>query len=71
MSEEITNTLIEMLGRNAIENDMVVDKDFGSLCSAVSYLVIQLKITRQWCDEHGKEHIEDVLGSVRKILIRE
>lgn len=60
--------LIEMLGRNAFNNGMKVDSDMAKLVKAVNYLTTQLVITRRWCDEEGKEHIESVLKSAESIL---
>ncbi|MEI6059408.1 MAG: hypothetical protein WCR72_01815 [Bacteroidota bacterium] len=60
--------LIEMLGKNAFNNDMKVDSDMAKLVKTVNYLTIQLVITRKWCDEEGKEHIKSVLESAESIL---
>lgn len=60
--------LIEMLGKNAFNNNMKVDSDMAKLVKTVNYLTTQLIITRRWCDEEGKDYIKSVLESAESIL---
>lgn len=45
----------------------MIDK-FKKLNKAIVYLETQLKITKRFCDEKGKEHIDSVLKNVNEIL---
>lgn len=65
---EITKILSEMLGNNAYGNQFEVESDFRKLALCVDYLAIQINITKRWCDEDGKQHIDDVIKSAKEIL---
>lgn len=65
---EIQNILQNLLGKNAIDNAHKVDDDFRKLTLAVSYLALQIEITKRWCDEEGKEHVDTVINKTKEIL---
>ena len=62
--------LIEMLGKNAFNNDMKVDSDMAKLVKTVNYLTTQFVITRRWCDEEGKDYLygKDLLKYVDALV---
>jgi hypothetical protein len=61
--------LIEMLGRNAFNNDMKVDHDMAKLAKAVKYLTAQLTVMLSWSDEEGVEYIKGIIEMGEEILI--
>ena len=66
--KEVSELLKQMLGKNAFNNGMKVEIDFGRLVKAVNYSVTQLKITERFCETEGKEHIEEVIENIKNIL---
>lgn len=66
--QKIKELLIEMLGSNAYNNNMIVERDLSRLVKAVNYLTSQIEITKRWCDDEGKDHINKVIETTVKIL---
>lgn len=65
---KIRTSIVNMLGENAHNNNYSVDTDFGKLCNAVNYLVTQIQITKGWCDDEGKGHVDSVIENTAAIL---
>jgi len=68
MYEEVKEAIIKILGTNANDNNSKVSKDVEVLSRCVKYLATQIKITKRWCQDEGKEHVDSVLESTKKIL---
>ena len=66
--DKIDNLLMEVLGRNAFNNDMKVDSDVTKLVKTITYLKSQLIINERWCDVDGKKHINEVMEQAESIL---
>lgn len=66
--EMVKDILVKMLGDNAYNNTFAVDEDFKKLALAVDYLVIQILITKRWCDEDGQYHVDSVIDELLKII---
>lgn len=67
--KEITKLLTGLLGKNAYNNAFEVEKDFRNIALCVDYLTMQLLITKRWCDEDGKQHIDTVIENVKGMLV--
>jgi len=66
---EIKDILKQMLADNAFNNQMQVEEDFSKAIQAINYLMTQLDITKRFCTEEGKEHIQSVIESTIEILM--
>jgi hypothetical protein len=66
--ERIEEILKQMLGEEAFNNSMKVQPDFARLAKTVNYLIMQLNITKRFCEEEGKDHIDSVIKNARGIL---
>jgi len=66
--DDIQEVLIKLLGKNAINNNMQVEGDFGKVVSALSYLILQLPIALRNSDEVDREYGQILLTEVKKTL---
>lgn len=64
----IEHILIHVLGKNAYNNAMQVDKDVAGLCKAVRYLVTQIGIAANMEPEDAQEHVDKVLEATANLI---
>lgn len=65
---ELDEILEKMLRKNALKNQMLIEKDFAKLVESVRYLHTQLKLTKRFCEKEGGNHIEEVILASKGIL---
>lgn len=68
MDNELKEIFIKIFGEEAYKHEGKVSESTIRMFKAIRYYHTQLKITRRWCDEEGKEHINSVLKSGIRIL---
>lgn len=68
VKEEVKVLLKTILGDSAYNNSMIVPKDISKLVKSVDYLTIQLQMVKRWCDDDGKNHIDEVINNLVGIL---
>lgn len=66
---DIKAELVKILGEDVYNtHSFVVPENTKKMVKAIDYLFAQIQITSKWCDEEGKEHVEDVVKTVKDIL---
>lgn len=68
VKEEVKVILKDILGRSAYNNSMIVPKEISKLVKSVDYLTVQLQMTKKWCDDDGKRHVDEVINNLIGIL---
>lgn len=69
MEEKVLKEIfIKIFGEEAYKHEGKVSDSTIRLFKAIRYYDTQFKITKRWCDEEGKEHIDGVRKTAFRIL---
>lgn len=66
--QNLKEIFIKIFGEEAYKHEGKVSDSTINLFKAIRYYDTQLKITKRWCDEEGKKHIDGVLKTALRIL---
>ena len=66
--DDINDLIIQLVGRNACNNNVQVSADFRKVVQALRYLILQAPIMARNGDQEDKEYVENILGNVKKML---
>jgi hypothetical protein len=66
---DIKTELIKILGEDVYNtHSFVVPENTKKMVKVIDYLFSQIQITKRWCDDDGKEHVDGVIENVKKML---